>query len=416
MNDDDRRSLVPRPPGSLAQNEGKAPSVASRMTEGVLQVIQRDERSLSPARFKIGDYDFRKPDYQQILLWAKMLGLRPERVVITLAEAKFPFSWEDRDSLLCSLTSSYDEIIEFQVENGAITSMVIDLDLLPLDNLEWVPGLLVQTLGFYHSYRKPPFEFLPLLPDTVRQVAIGDLEIQKLNLANTPTLTHLVCWGNPLGEIDLSPVPELVKLHCAECELETLDLAPVPKLTHLNCQGNRLRALKLKPVGELEFLNCRENGISKLSLSSVPKLREIHCGENRFTKLVFPCLRDLGVLLCDGGFRRKGRLRELQIPELPNLVELCCESNRLQELDLCGVPRLQILCCEDNEIAKLDLSSVLELVEFNGEDNRFEEISVSGLRRLQHVSLWGNPLREVNFHDLPEGAWYFIPESTRIEW
>ena len=416
MNDDDRRSLVPRSPGSVAQTEGKALGVASRMTQGVLRVIQGEERSLSPARFRIGNYDFRAPDYQQILLWGNALGIRPERVVLILAEAKFPFSWEDRDSCLHSLSRSYDELIEFQVENGAITSMVIDLDLLPLDKLEWVPGLVLETVGFYHSYRKPSFEFVPLLPETVRQVVIGDLGIQKLSLANTPNLTHFVCWGNPLGELDLSRVPELVKLHVAECELETLDLAPVGKLTHLNCQGNRLRALKLMPVRELEFLNCRQNGIFKLSLRSVPKLREIHCGENRFTKLVFPYFRDLGVLLCDGGFWREGRLRELRIPELPNLVELNCEYNRLQELDLCGVPRLRILCCEDNEIAKLDLSSVPELVEFSGEKNRFEEISLSGLRRLQYVSILGNPLLVVDFKDLPEGAWYCIPKSTRINW
>ena len=81
----------------------------------------------------IGYYEFRDPDYRQILLWAGALKLDPV-VVIERLESSVVF---DRKGVK----------LEFAVQDGAIVSLTWDFDLLPLSEFEWVDGLALWGLG-----------------------------------------------------------------------------------------------------------------------------------------------------------------------------------------------------------------------------------------------------------------------------
>jgi hypothetical protein len=96
-------------------------------------------RSQVEATFRIGGYDFRSPDYRQILLWAEALKIAPTAIVQRLAGASL------------KLAAGHGEPISFKVENGGILSAVWDLDSLPLASFQWVAGLSIHEFAFKGS-------------------------------------------------------------------------------------------------------------------------------------------------------------------------------------------------------------------------------------------------------------------------
>jgi hypothetical protein len=87
------------------------------------------------AHFKIGRYEFREPDYRQILIWAKALGNDPLVLVNTLE--RICFTYEESKK------------VAFAVEQGGIISLAWDVVALPIKNFEWVAGLTIQTLAVF---------------------------------------------------------------------------------------------------------------------------------------------------------------------------------------------------------------------------------------------------------------------------
>ena len=65
MLDEEEKALILRPGSELAQSMSKGNRIVSRMTRDVLNRTLSHE--VSRARFKLGDYEFREPDYRQIL-------------------------------------------------------------------------------------------------------------------------------------------------------------------------------------------------------------------------------------------------------------------------------------------------------------------------------------------------------------
>lgn len=124
MTNKDHQPLVPVPPGSLTQTTGGPQGVLARMSSDVLAIARGKDRELEQARFRIGEYEFRGPDYRQILRWAEALNLRPEQVLATLEASKFHEYSEN----------SYQE---FGVVDGALSSLVWNLTELPVDEFEW---------------------------------------------------------------------------------------------------------------------------------------------------------------------------------------------------------------------------------------------------------------------------------------
>ena len=77
MSDKEDTSIVPRPSGELA----RIPPGASAIIDGMVNDATDIIRARDTIRHKVGDYEFREPDYQQILLWAKAVGMTPDELV-----------------------------------------------------------------------------------------------------------------------------------------------------------------------------------------------------------------------------------------------------------------------------------------------------------------------------------------------
>jgi hypothetical protein len=70
---------------------------------------------LAAARFRVGGYEFREPDYKQISIWAKALEIDQETLVTRLHQTSFKAQLHFRDVA---------KAIAFTVEEGSIISIV----------------------------------------------------------------------------------------------------------------------------------------------------------------------------------------------------------------------------------------------------------------------------------------------------
>ena len=253
------------------------------MTRDVLNQARSHE--VSRARFRLGDYEFRKPDYRQILRWAEELEMTPELLLEGL----------ERGDPRGQASLFPEDEVNLIVEDGAIKELSWYRD-----NLNFFPGISEKGL-------------------IVRSLSISG-------------------YGTQITELDLSAVPELEVLSCTSIQLTELDLSPVPKLTSLVCYNNQLTELDLSGVPELEVLLCDTNHLTELDLSPVPKLEGLYCSNNRLTELDLSSVAKLIVLYCDNN-----QLTKLDLSAVPELEELSCHSNQLTELDFAKVSNLSFL-------------------------------------------------------------------------
>jgi hypothetical protein len=328
-------------------------------TEGLLHQAQQTQ--LQQARFRIGDYELREPDYRQICLWAEELRIAPDELLGVLA-----------DSRLEPKTGSFEPIV-FSLVDGALHSLVWDFSRLPMAPDRWDRSLLLDTLGFTASpaYDAEDFSLAPEAPRLRRLHCDfsrfawpgGHFPLCGLKLDGVPHLSELTCYHTLLTDLDLSPVPGLTELDFYWNSLIKLDLWPVPGLTVLRCSHNRITKLDLSPVPGLVKLECSHIGITKLDLTPVPGLTTLDCGQNR--------------------------LSELDLSPVPGLTELdCCSGyGALTKLDLTPVPGLTVLHCSDNKLTELDLSPVLGLTSLNCDKDVIVRNAPPNLKILRKRSL-----------------------------
>ena len=310
--------LVHRPETGLTGPGQRTSPILDRMTQDL--VARAEGGGLSLARFRLGDYLLREPDYLQILSWAKSLGMKPRALLAVLADSQLESN---------SLQSSAP--IGFVVKDGAIVSLAWDFARLPIIPADWVPGLLVHSLGFRGKWPDADRDLRPVLP----------------------RLQTLVCCELDLAWLDLSQVPELGYLDCSQNKLTDLDLTPVPKLSGLNCRKNQLTELDFSPVPGLIKLDCKSNQLTKLNLSPVTGLTELCCAFNQLTELDLSPVRGLIGLYCTNN-----QLSKLDLTAVTGLTELFCASNQLTKLDLTPVPKLTRVDCGENKLTRLDLNAI----------------------------------------------------------
>ena len=281
MSEDEVKALVPRPSGEL-QRVGSGPGrLLSRVVSDALGFAR--SAALQGARFRLGDFEFREPDYRQIEIWAECLGVSADEV------------------LRCLMASSVEvdnDAYRFRLADGSIEALVFDAS-----HFDWPGGQLN-------------------LSSVPRLVTLwcNRTQLTELNLWGLPELQALQCVRNQLTELELSGVAGLEELWCYDNQLTWLDLSGVPELQVLGCGDNRLSDLDLSSVPGLNWLNCDGNKLTQLDLSNVPWLSDLTCGRNRLTEL------DLSV-----------------VPELTRLV---CWGNKITQLDVRANLKLKTLSCD----------------------------------------------------------------------
>jgi Leucine-rich repeat (LRR) protein len=372
-----QRNLVVRPESAVVAAGNDSGSVLGRMTGSALAVA-REKSALATVRHRIGDYEFRDPDYRQIQLWANALSLVPEEVVRRLEATRLEDSWH-----------SGLATIEFEVNDGVIVSLALDLDQLPLKSIFWTNGLLIRRLGIY------------------------DCRTQNVSLElNLGELNTLWCASIGLSSLDLSRAPKVTELICHLNRLSELDLSPVPDITRLGCGCNLLTKLDLSPAKKLVYLDCHDNELTALCCASSPMLREIVCYSNQLAKLDIPLSPELQKLDC-----ACNNLKSINLLRMPKLTDLDCSANELSALDLSSVNELLDLDCRCNELTELDLSHVPKLKSLDCSHNKLAVLEIPLVPYLRRLICDLGHLRELDlsFHS-KESLDVRYPDLTKVIW
>ena len=90
MTDEERKALVVRPSSEVGRIGVGARNVLSHVVSDALVTARSRLTSPATIRFRIGDYEFREPDYRQILLWAEALGKSPENILQGTSKNSMP--------------------------------------------------------------------------------------------------------------------------------------------------------------------------------------------------------------------------------------------------------------------------------------------------------------------------------------
>ena len=344
MTKDNNNGLIHRPTTEITKQGGGTSPVIARMSQDVLDRAN--------ARFRLGEYLLREPDYNQILLWAEAMEMSPEQVIKVLSTFGSGSGFSLGSTAIPHLLS---KTVPLSVWCGVMHELPYGPDI-------WRDDLSIRELVLWNWNESPDLGITNLvLPRLSQLVSLecSNLYTSALDLSPVPNLTELGCVRNKLTELDLSPVPNLTRLICSKNELTELDLSPVPNLTELYCDQNFLTELDLSSAPNLIELYCDNNGLRELDLPPAPKLTHLYCMENRLTELdLFP-VPNLTELRCQTNY-----LTELDLSPVPNLTELMCGDNQLTEVNLSPVPNLTALYCyvyHDNKLTELDLSPVPKL-------------------------------------------------------
>jgi Leucine-rich repeat (LRR) protein len=363
MNENTDFVLVKRTSSALEKVAPGAKRVLSGMVADALALAKREQSALNPSKFRIGDYDWCEPDYRQIHVWAKAIGIPPEQIIDILKK-------DTPDTCWAKPAPAFYE--------GRLLRLSWDLMKLPLKKFEWVEGLRIthfslKTLLGVSDEQRVLNDLNLVLPHLTHLGCYGSQGFNRaqglnpaadawsriLNLLSTPELKELACIGCGLSDLELSSSKKLQSLTCPFNRLSQLDLSPVPDLTFLECGHNHLSQLDLSVVPSLTVLDCADNGLAELDISNVSRLTFLNCEKNELTHLPFPTMSELNFLDCS-----KNSLSNLELSSIQNLTSLYCSENKIAQLDLNMTPRLETLSCDSNYIRILDIRSLKFLKDF----------------------------------------------------
>ena len=297
MEPNHERSIILRPDFRIEKSADGRSRIVTSMVDETLAVV-RQQLDTEARKFRIGQYEWCEPDYQQIIIWAKALSLKPEEVVHRLLEGKMPRFVQSGDA----------EWTKTVFTDGKLRRLNWNFDLLPIESFEWVDGLALTHLALFRpglqSKRIPEMSFrLPALT----HLLCNRVGLSELDLSSVPNLKCLNLGWENLTTLDISSVPQLTYLCCGETQITKLDLSNVPTLTSLVLEANQLTELDLSNVPMLKALHCGQSLLTKLDLSKVPMLTTLFCSGNNLVELDIRCLEDIKELEYD-----KSRTRLIQ--------------------------------------------------------------------------------------------------------
>ena len=168
---------------ALISNSGKGLSGRDRPASRVIDRVSQDvmaraeAQGLSQARFRIGEYLLREPDYQQILLWSEAMDISPELVLQSLSKVS------NQNSVFGGIT--------FSVQSGVIVSLVWDFDDLPIVPNVWVEGLRIRDLCIAGRCSGSFVDVLSPCLDALEYFYCANISIRRLDLSQAPGLTKL---------------------------------------------------------------------------------------------------------------------------------------------------------------------------------------------------------------------------------
>lgn len=223
-------------------------------------------------------------------------------------------------------------------------------------------------------------------PDAIYYVDWGD-GVKKEFRTENPQYTYNSITGYAEGEIIRIYAPGTTELGISNAFYDAVDVSGMPELLRLSCSGNNFTSLDLSSNLKLVDLNCRKNPLTSVTFPADCKLTSLDCSSTLIRSLDLartPLLKHLAVSSC--------RLENLDLSPVPGLMELRAESNSLQNVDLSGLEALVYAYLSDNELSSVNISDNKKLEILTVDHNKIGSIDLSGHNNLKRAHVNNNSL------------------------
>lgn len=237
--------------------------------------------------------------------------------------------------------------------------------------------------------------------DVSKNTKLLDLNCRKnpltaITLPDNCALTGLDCSSTLLRSFDLSKVSALTQLAVNSCRLESLDLKPVRDLKMLQADENMLKTVDLSGLSSLQYLYLSKNQLASLDLSDNLALKELAVDYNNIEALDLSMLKSI-----EAAHVNKNKIKTIKLDN-PMMKTFLAGSNRLSEVDLSKLPLVTTATVNDNSLTSLDLSGNSMIIQIFAGDNKIESLTfASSMPSLKLVNVANNAISSLDLAALP---------------
>lgn len=186
------------------------------------------------------------------------------------------------------------------------------------------------------------------------------------------SLTALICYNNPLTNLDVTQNTALTNLNCYLNQLSSLDVSNNTLLTTLSTSNNPLGSLDVSQNTALQELSCQNNSLTSLDITLNTSLTLLTCGGNLMSTFDLSQNTALTTLICN-----HSSITSLDLSQNTALTNLECTNSSLVNLDLLQNTALTIVKVQYNSIVSLDVSQNTALMELHFYDNSLSSLNVA---------------------------------------
>ena len=197
------------------------------------------------------------------------------------------------------------------------------------------------------------------------QLLVGQENISDLTgIESFVNLGSLLCAGNNLTYLDLSPLTQLGMLQCAANDLETLIIENNPLLNFANIGGNPYSELVLPASGSLTALYVDNSGLESLDISGQSGLFVFAASGNNFESFDFTNNVAMRYI-----YFNDNSITEIDVSNCPSLEHLYLMNNPISSLDVSSNSNINTLQVSNTGLNVLDLSAIDDLQFVFANDN-----------------------------------------------
>lgn len=171
--------------------------------------------------------------------------------------------------------------------------------------------------------------------------------------------------------------------YLSQSEIQDVTLISVTGMLIDSCGDNS----KITDLSGIEYftsckrLRCGGIGLTDLDVSQMPQLVELTCAGNELTSIDIGSNTNLEWLNCSSN-----EITALDVSNNLKLSRIDCYVNNIADIDVSMLPALEILRCQRNQLTEIDLSANTTLTTLNCANNHITELDLSANTALTDIT------------------------------
>lgn len=251
----------------------------------------------------------------------------------------------------------------------------------------------------------------------LQEVRMSHNQIEEIILPETnASLKEIVISNNPISELDLSGMPELIAFEADSCKFNAIDILANTKLEEIDMDannlegiafgdhenlwwvylaGNRIKEIDVTGLSALSNLNVEGNMLTTIDVTQNNSLRELYLSDNKTGNVDLS--NNTGMMRL---YVNNCGITTLDTHLFDRLSTLEAAGNTIESLDLADNTRLKSLLVGGNKLTVLDLSANTQLEKLEADHNLLTKVTLNVGNKFAKCVLHNNNLDTETLDDI----------------